>query len=140
MADLNIEELIPHRDRMSLLSEVIDITPDSAITAATVKEDWPLCNGQSVSPVILIEVVAQSAAVVEGWKRKKAGKSGGKGWLVGIKNARFNVPAIAVGTKLVTSVGSAYSFDNYGVVEGTVKSGGEILAVIVLQALRMNDD
>ena len=140
MADLNIEDIIPHRDRMSLLGEIIDITPESAVTTATVERDWPLCDGQSVSPVILIEVVAQSAAAVEGWKRKKAGKSGGKGWLVGIKSARFNVPAIAVGNKLVTSVDSAYSFDNYGVVEGTVKCGDEILAVIVLQALRMNDD
>jgi hypothetical protein len=35
---------------------------------------------------------------------------------------------------------SKYSFDNYGVVEGVVKTGDKILATATLQALRMNED
>jgi len=35
---------------------------------------------------------------------------------------------------------SKYSFDNYGVVEGTVKAGEKILATVTLQALRLNED
>jgi hypothetical protein len=41
---------------------------------------------------------------------------------------------------LTIFVNSKYSFDNYGVVQGTVKSGDDVLAIIVLQALRLNED
>jgi hypothetical protein len=44
-----------------------------------------------------------------------------------------------VNTRVVITVKRLYSFDNYGVIEGTVKSGGDVLAVAVLQALRMDD-
>lgn len=137
---VDIESLIPHRDRIKLINEVLEITPESAVAEAVVKPDWPLCNGNIVNPVVLIEVVAQTAAVIDGHKRKKQGKSGGKGWLVGVKNAQFNVAEISVGVRLLASVSNSYSFDNYSVIKGTIKSGEEILAVIVLQALRMNDD
>ena len=140
MPNIDIESLIPHRDRIKVLSEVLEITSESAVAEALVKSDWPLCNGNIVDPIVLIEVVAQTAAAIDGFKRKKQGKTGGKGWLVGIKNAQFNVAEITVGTLLTASVSNSYSFDNYSVIRGTVKAGEEILAVIVLQALRMNED
>ena len=73
---VDIESLIPHRERIKLISEVLEITTDAAVAAATVKSDWPLCDGNSVSPVVLIEVVAQTAAVIDGNKRQKQGKAG----------------------------------------------------------------
>ncbi len=140
MLNIDIESLIPHRDRIKMINEVLEITPESAVAGAVVNSSWPLCNGNTVSPIVLIEVVAQTGAVIDGYKRKMQGKSGGKGWLVGVKDARFNVAEVSVGTHLVASVGNSYTFDNYSVITGTVKAGEEILAVIVLQALRMNED
>jgi len=35
---------------------------------------------------------------------------------------------------------SKYSFDNYGVIEGLVKTGENILASATLQAMRLNED
>lgn len=140
LSNVDIESLIPHRDRIKMISEVLEIMSESAVAEAIVKPDWPLCDGKVVNPIVLIEIVAQTAAVIDGYKRKKQGKPGGKGWLVGVKNAQFNVAEIPVGTHLTASVGNSYSFDNYSVINGTIKTGEEILAVIVLQALRMNED
>jgi len=140
LPNVNIESLIPHRDRIKMISAVLEITSESAVAEAVVKPDWPLCNGKMVNPIVLIEIVAQTAAVIDGHKRKMQGKPGGKGWLVGVKNAQFNVAEIPVGTCLIASVGNSYSFDNYSVINGTIKVGEEILALIVLQALRMNED
>jgi predicted hotdog family 3-hydroxylacyl-ACP dehydratase len=140
MLNIDIESLIPHRDRIKMISEVLEITPESAVAGAIVKSDWPLCDGNTVSPIVLIEVVAQTGAVIDGYKRKKQGKASGKGWLVGVKDAQFNVDEISVGTNLVASVSNSYSFDNYSVIKGIVKTGEEILAVIFLQAIRMNED
>jgi predicted hotdog family 3-hydroxylacyl-ACP dehydratase len=140
LPSIDIESLIPHRDRIKMISAVLEITSESAIAEAVVKPDWPLCNGKVASPIVLIEIVAQTAAVIDGHKRKMQGKPGGKGWLVGVKSAKFNVNEIPVGTRLTASVGNSYSFDNYSVISGTIKEGEEIMAVIVLQALRMNED
>ena len=138
--DIDITSLIPHRDRILMVSNLLEITTDAAVAAATVKPTWPLCDGASVNPIVLIEFIAQTAAVIDGIKRKKQGKTGGRGWLVGVKNARFHTEKIAVGTKITASVRNSYSFDNYSVVQGTVRAGEEKLAEIVLQALRMNED
>ncbi len=140
MLNVDIESLIPHRSPIRIISEVIDIKSESAVAGAVVNSQWPLCDGNAASPIVLIEFVAQTGAVIDGYKRKMQGKAGGKGWLVGVKDARFNVAEIPVGTHIVASVGNSYSFDNYSVIKGTVKAGEEILAVIVLQALRMNED
>ena len=137
---LNIEELIPHREPIRIISEVIEIADDFAITGAVVKSSWPLYDGNAVNSLVLIEAIAQTAALVEGYKKKKQGMPGVKGWLVGIKSAEFKQASIPVDTRVVIAVKSLYSFDNYGVIEGTVKSGEDVLAVAVLQALRMDDN
>ena len=137
---INIEELIPHREPIRIISEVIEIADDCAITGAVVKSNWPLFDGNGVNSLILIEAIAQTAALVEGYKKKKQRKPGVKGWLVGIKNAEFKQAKIPVNTRVVVSVKSMYSFDNYGVIEGTVKCGEDVLVVAVLQALRMDEN
>ena len=140
MLNIDIESYIPHRKPILLISEVLEIDDELGVTVATVKPDWPLCDGREINSLILVETVAQTAALVEGYKRIKDGKPGAKGWLVGIKHAEFNVANIPIATRLVIRVTSQYSFDNYGVVEGTVKSGEKVLATMVLQALRIDDN
>jgi predicted hotdog family 3-hydroxylacyl-ACP dehydratase len=140
MRMLNIEDFIPHREPIRIISEVIEIRDDFAITGAVVNSNWPLYDGNAVNSLVLIEAIAQTAALVEGYKKKKQGKAGAKGWLVGIKSAEFKQATIPVDTRVIIAVKSLYSFDNYGVIEGTVKSGEDVLAIAVLQALRMDDD
>jgi predicted hotdog family 3-hydroxylacyl-ACP dehydratase len=140
MLDIDIEKFIPHRDGIRLLDGVLEIADDSAVTTATVKSTWPLFNRDAINPLILVETIAQTAALVEGYKRSRQGMAGTKGWLVGIKHAEFNATSIPLNTNLIISVKSMYSFDNYGVIEGTIKSGDKIMATMVLQALRMDGD
>ena len=137
---INIEDYIPHREPIRIISEVIEINKESAITGAVVNSNWPLYDGNAVNSLVLIEAIAQTAALVEGHKKKKQGKAGVKGWLVGIKSAEFKQATLPVDTRVVITVKRLYSFDNYGVIEGTVKSGEDVLAIAVLQALRMDDD
>ncbi|MEN6373266.1 MAG: hypothetical protein ABFD75_00625 [Smithella sp.] len=140
LTNIDIESLIPHRDRIKMIDKLLEITPESAVTTATVSSCWPLCDGNAVSPIVLIEVVAQTGAAIDGYKRKIQRKTGGKGLLVGIKSARFTVDEIPVGTHIVASVKNSYSFEKYSVINGIVKADEEILAEIVLQALRTNED
>jgi len=140
MLHIDIDSLIPHREKIKIISGIIEIKETSAISEAVVNSNWPLYDGDAVNSLVLIEAIAQTAAIVEGYKRNQRGESGVKGWLVGIKNAEFNVEKIPVNTNLMIMLESKYSFDNYGVVEGTVKTGEEILATATLQAMRLNED
>ena len=71
---------------------------------------------------------------------KRQGKDGTKGWLVGIKSAEFKNDFIPLGTRITVAVRSLYALDEYGVIEGEVKSGDDILLTAILQAIRLNHD
>jgi predicted hotdog family 3-hydroxylacyl-ACP dehydratase len=137
---VDIEALIPHREPIKIITDVIAFQGDSGITAAVVNENWPLYDGHAVNPLVLIEAIAQTSAIVEGHKRMLQGKSGVKGWLVGIKSAEFFTDVLRLGTRITVSVKSLYAMESYGVIEGIVKAGDDILATAVLQAIRLNDD
>lgn len=140
MLNIDIESLIPHREKIKIISGILEIKETTAISTAVVNPNWPSYDKSAVNSLILIEAIAQTAAIVEGYKRRKQGKDGVKGWLVGIKNAEFNVEKIPVNTNLIIMIENKYTFDNYAVVEGIVKTGDKVLATATLQALQMNED
>jgi predicted hotdog family 3-hydroxylacyl-ACP dehydratase len=133
---IDIETLIPHRDRMRLISEVLWVDEEKAVTSATAKDTWPLFDGGSVDTLVTIELVAQTAALMEGWKRLQSKRGGATGWLVGIKNAEFGSMRIPVNETVVTEVRRSYALEGYAVFTGTVSIGSEIVATILIQAFR----
>jgi predicted hotdog family 3-hydroxylacyl-ACP dehydratase len=133
---IDIEALIPHRDRMRLITEVLSVDEEKAVTSATAKEMWPLFDAGSVDTLITIELVAQTAALLEGWKRLQSGRGGATGWLVGIKNAEFRSMRIPVNETLVTEVRRSDAMEGYAVFAGTVSIGSEIAATMRIQAFR----
>ncbi len=137
---MDIEKLIPHRDRMKLISEVLAADEEKAVTSAIVSERWPLYRDGFVDPIVLIEIVAQTAAVHISWKKgAEKGVSGG-GWIVGIKSADFFRDLIPLHTVLVTTVKNLYSAENYNVLEGTVEAGPDIAGRIQIQVFRSEAD
>jgi predicted hotdog family 3-hydroxylacyl-ACP dehydratase len=140
MNNIDLDSLIPHRGKMKIISGIIEITEKSAVSTAVVKSDWPLYGEGGVNSLVLIEAIAQTAALIEGYKKIRQKKSFAKGWLVGIKNAEFYMEKISVNTNLIIVVESKYTFENYAVVEGNVRTGEKTLATATLQAMRLNED
>ena len=137
---MDIEALIPHRDRMKLINDVLYINADRAVTSSLVSDQWPLCHGSFVDPIVLVEIVAQTAGVHVSWKRGIYKGVGGVGWLVGIKNADFFLDRIPLQTVLITTVKNLYSAENYNVLEGIVITGRELLGRIQIQVFRSESD
>jgi predicted hotdog family 3-hydroxylacyl-ACP dehydratase len=138
---MDIEALIPHRGRMKLIDDVLTINDEAAITTARVTERWPLHHDAFVDPIVLIEIVAQTAAVhISG--RKEGGRNAAdrRGWMVGIKNADFYWDRIPVDTVLTTTVKSLYHIENYSVLDGEVKAGTELLCRVQIQVLRESNE
>ena len=132
---LNVESLLPHRGRMLLVDEIITLTDDQATTVSVVSQDWPLYQGGAVNPLILVELVAQTAGVHNSLKRVKqrGQESQTRGWLVGVKSARFHIDAIAPGETVTTTTHNAFVFDNLREIKGAAFIGGQLAADVVLQ-------
>jgi len=137
--DIAVETLIPHRDRMALIEEILDADEQSCTTAATVRESWPLFAGGTIDALVLVELVAQTACAGGGWKKLREGKALGGGWLVGLRNVEFYEERVALQTRLITHTVNLYSLDDYHVFEGTVMAGSEMICRMTMQALR-NDE
>jgi|LSQX01.1.fsa_nt_gb predicted hotdog family 3-hydroxylacyl-ACP dehydratase len=136
---ITIESLIPHRDRMKLIDEIVDITDHSAITRTTVSSRLPLYRDGHVDSLIIIEIVAQTAAVHVSWRKDTTGKAGG-GLLAGVKNADFFMERVPLQTILTTTVKPLYSADGYTVLEGTVQAEKDLVGRVEIQVIRFEED
>lgn len=136
--NIKIEDLLPHRDRMLLVDEVLEVTDTTAVTSATVTKHWPLFDGRAVDSLILIELVAQTAGVNNGWVRiKQHGlDSEKKGWLVGIKQSRFLVHAVAINDRIITRAENQFEYEGYRQILGTARIGEKLVGEVALQVIQ----
>lgn len=141
LSDITIENLIPHRDRMKLVDEILALDGTTAETASVVSEKWPTAGKSGVCAVILVELVAQTAGVCIGWReiKKHGNTEGGRGWLVGIKQAVFMLDPIPFGTRIVTSTQKKFSFEGLSEISGDVKIADESIAKVTLQVVQEED-
>ena len=136
----DIEDLIPHRERLKLIDTITFVDQEHAVTRATVKESWPLLSGDAVSAIVLIELAAQTAGVCIGWnqKMKSDGPRGeAKGWLVGIKNARFYVNTIPLDSCITTRSENRLVIENYKEIAASASIGEKLVGEISLQILHV---
>jgi predicted hotdog family 3-hydroxylacyl-ACP dehydratase len=138
MDSIDIENLIPHRNSMKLIDEIIEIDDNHCMTASTVSSGWPLVENGYVDPIILIELAAQTAGVSIGWHEFMRGKPREVrlGWLVGIKSAGFYCERIPVRTRIIMTVEEHKSEESYTEIAGTARLGSETIGSMVLQVLR----
>ena len=139
----DIENLIPHRERLKLIDTIVSVDQEHAFTQATVKENWPLLSGDSVCSILLVELAAQTAGVCIGWNEKM--KTGGpqgeaSGWLVGIKKAHFHIDKIPLNTSITIRSENRLVVENYKEIAATARVGQTLVGEIVLQILLATRD
>jgi len=133
-----IDSLVPHRGRMRLLDAIVEAAPGRAVTRATVTDGWPLYAAGRVRPLVLVELVAQSAAVSFGMDRLASGGPAGdkSGFLVGIREARFFIESLVPGDTVVTRVRDGFAMQAYREIIGTAHLGGRLAAEVTLQVIQ----
>lgn len=139
MRDLDIDSLIPHRRPLRLIDEVLSAADNCAETAAVVTADWPTVSSGAAHVLVLIELVAQTAAVIGGLQAA-AEPSGGrphKGFLVGIRQADFTVDRLPVGTRIVTRATTRPLLENFKEIKGVALVDGRIVGEMALQGVQM---
>jgi predicted hotdog family 3-hydroxylacyl-ACP dehydratase len=123
---------------MLLVDEILVLNDSGATTRSVVKEVWPFFDGQKVKSIVLIELVAQTAGIHNGWVREKLHGPGTdrRGWIVGIRQARLFVDTIPLHTHLVTRTENQLEFEGFRDINGAVEIGTKTAAEITLQLLR----
>jgi len=114
LSGLSLEDLLPHRDQMLLIGEVLDVDSVQARTLSRVSRSWPMGDDTGVHPLILIELAAQTAGVCNGWDRihTQGLDSNQMGWLVGIKKADLAVETLPYGTEIIATAENTHVFEN----------------------------
>jgi len=119
-ASIDIETLIPHRLPMRMVESIASVDSESIRTTTVVRDSWPTVRDCRAQTLILIELIAQTAAVLQGWRERNENKAGIGGLLVGIPEAKPQTPTIPVGTALVCSVHITHGAQNYLAFTGEV--------------------
>jgi predicted hotdog family 3-hydroxylacyl-ACP dehydratase len=134
----DIEALLPHRGRMLLIDEVVEIDGDRAVSRATPNDQWPLIHGSQASPLVIIELIAQTCGLSNGLEclTVEGREAEVKGWLVGVKKATFHVRSIPLGGTIITETRNVFKFEGFREIKGLCKSGEDIIGEAVLQVVR----
>lgn len=129
-----VEDFIPHRDRMKLIDDIIEIDDTRCVTHAAASALWPLCDGKQINAIIIVELVAQTASAFVGWQKRATQKNAGAGVIVGIKKSSITVPFIPVGASLRTSCRMLVNLhDQYAEFEGEVRDDHTTYGYVHLQ-------
>jgi len=135
LSDLTLEDLLPHRDNMMLVREVIEVDSQSAQARFVVEKSWPMADDNGVHPLVLIELAAQTAGICNGWDRiqTKGLESEKMGWLVGIKKTDFFIDLLPIGKTIIGRAENTYNFENLRVVSCELLMDGAVIGTTTLQ-------
>lgn len=119
---------IPHRPPMQLVDTLISCANAGGVIEATLPANCILANADgTLDEVTLVELLAQSYAVIKGYDDMLQGKDIMEGFLVGIRRLHITGRASA-GEKLQIYIRTVGSFEGFAVAEGEVLSAGETIA------------
>ena len=73
-------------------------------------------------------------------RQREGAAADNRGWIVGIKSARFHVDAVAVGTTIVVESTNQLEYDNFRVIHGIASIDGTVAAEVTLQLMQAQSD
>ncbi|WP_320041544.1 hypothetical protein [uncultured Desulfobacter sp.] len=130
-----IKDLLPHRKRMLLVEQILEVNEVLSVSSAVVGDHWPLvCEGWA-SPIVMVELAAQTAGINNSINRlqTRGKEDGNMGWIAGVKSAVFHLNGLPVGATLITRTQNSFAFEDFREVNATVTLDKTVAAEITLQ-------
>jgi len=134
-SDFTLEDILPHRGDMLLVSRIVEVDSSHATTLCRIKRSWPLAGEQGVQALVLTEVAAQTAGVCNGWDRiQSRGLDSEKmGWLVGIKKAAVFIDWLPFDAEIVARAENTHNYGNLREVRCQQHLGDRLVGSFTLQ-------
>ncbi|MDD3815462.1 MAG: hypothetical protein PHZ02_12555 [Desulfocapsaceae bacterium] len=135
LSGITLDDLIPHRDSMMLIDDIIEVDSHYALTSSVISASYPLVDANGVHPLIMVELAAQTAGVCNGLDRiKTKGIDSLKmGWLVGVKRAHFYIAHIPLGSTVFTRSENSHNYENLREVSCVVHLDKRLIGEVTLQ-------
>lgn len=129
----NLEDLIPHRDAMVLIDEVVscDLAAATLTAAVTIKPQWQ-------ENWAAIEFMAQTAAALAGAADRADGWKGDPrpGFLLGTRKLELFIDRFTVGHRYLITAHNAFHADGAASFECEIHDGTTLVAKATLNAYR----
>ncbi|MBM9519742.1 ACP dehydratase [Desulforhopalus vacuolatus] len=124
---ISAEQLLPHRAPMLLVDCLTEYSANTAIARAHLPTDGIFYNNGEFLPEFFIELIAQTAALQNGYTTLLAGEKLRSGMLVGLENFSLLHSARA-SNHLRIKVERTFTFGAITFVKGQIFSEGKLLA------------
>jgi len=120
--------LTRHTPPLLLVDRLLDFGEDGGLVEATVRPDNILISGDgSLENAAMVELIAQSYAVIKGYHNLLEGRPQQMGYLVGIRRMEFKDTAFE-GDRLLISVRTVKDLGPFKAAEGEVSRSGKVIA------------
>ena len=127
LSDIDIQQLIPQREPMLMVSGLLDASDRSVTTSFQIKDGNIFLKEGVFQETGLIENIAQSAAVMNGYHALVEGEAVKKGYIGGIKNLEvYSLPE--TGDELTTLITETHNVMDASIILGEVRKDGQLLA------------
>ncbi len=110
LKQLPIEEIVPHREPMILIDQLVAHDVDTLLTQVNISEQSPYFDSviNGVPNYVCIEYMAQSIAALAGVEAKSRGDEIRVGFLLGSRKLKMHIPYYSRGESYQTRVSRLY--------------------------------
>ena len=124
----SITDLIPHRPPMAFVTDLVRADADGALARSVIGTDSLVAEPDgTVSPLALLEIIAQACAAYGGWRTLAFGRRASAVLLVGVR-AFDAVGRSRVGVPMEVAVTLTREFGGFHLFEGVLRQDGREIA------------
>jgi predicted hotdog family 3-hydroxylacyl-ACP dehydratase len=116
-----LEQLLPHRSPMILLTRMVESTATTAACEVDIRPETQFCDGESVAAYVGIEYMAQAIGAFSGFQCRRNGQPIEVGFLISVPEYRSYHPSFKVGQTLRVEVTHAWGENQVARFQCTIK-------------------
>jgi len=128
MLPIAAERLVPHHPPVRMVDALTEVGERTATVTAQIRADNPHCRGGRLSEAAHLELMAQAAAALHGYRHQvRPDGAPQRGMLVGARDLMIHAPA-RVGDALTIKLHKLARLGTFGVVEAEVWRGTSMIS------------
>lgn len=125
---VDASRVVPHKPPMLLLDNLVEVMERASVSEMTVRSDMVFVGDDGLlDDAAWPEIMSQAIAAQEGFRKIGSRSPDREGFLLGVKKLEIFARA-RVGDTLRVSVYKAAKYGDFGIIEGEVYRGEELLA------------
>ena len=125
---MSTQHLIPQKQGMRVVSRLLKIGERYGKVESVFSMNSPFINKDgSIEEMAYMEIMAQSAAAMNGFEKFDTGAPDPGGFLIGGQKIKIHTKAY-VGEQLITDIYKTTKFGNFGILTATIKRQDDLIA------------